>query len=238
MTAGDTSALLLDTFVELADTLAGEYEVGDLLQFLVDRCTQLLLADTAGVLLESPTSELPALAAATSQRMLDIEELEINLQQGPCLDAYRTGEQVLIGDIAQCHTRWPDFTPRIVELGMRSAYAFPLRLRGDRIGALNLYRTEPRAFAAHEVRLGQALADVAAVGILQERAVSEAERRAGQLQQALDSRVMIEQAKGMLAERQQIPPGDAFERLRRHARSNNMKLREVCRQLLDGDLEL
>lgn len=225
----DASALLLDTFVELADTLASGYEVGDLLQFLVDRCAELLLADTAGVLLESPGGDVPTLAAATSQEMLDIEDLEISLQQGPCLEAYRTGEQVLVEDLAQCHERWPDFTPRIVEFGMRSAYAFPLRLRGDRIGALNLYRAQPKAFASHEVRVGQALADIAAVGILQERAVLAAERRTDQLQRALASRVAIEQAKGILAERRGIPLGDAFERLRRHARNNKICVRSVAR---------
>jgi transcriptional regulator with GAF, ATPase, and Fis domain len=238
MAADDTSELLLDTFVELADTLASGYEVGDLLQFLVDRCSELLLADTAGVLLETPGGDLPTLAAATSQDMLHIEDLEIGLQQGPCLEAFHTGEQVLVEDLGRCHERWPEFTPRIVALGMRSAYAFPLRLRGDRIGALNLYRAEVKAFAPHEVRLGQALADIAAVGILQGRAVFAAERRAEQLQRALDSRIMIEQAKGILAERRRIPPGEAFERLRLHARSNNMKLREVCRQVMNGELDL
>lgn len=237
-TAHDAPALLIDTFVELAGTLASGYEVGDLLQFLVDRCGELLLADTAGVLLESPGGDVPTLAAATSQEMLDIKDLEIDLRQGPCLEAYRTGEQVLVEDLDQCRERWPEFTPKILELGMRSAYACPLRLRGDRIGALNLYRTQPKAFETREVRLGQALADMAAAGILQARAVVEAERRADQLQRALDSRVTIEQAKGILAERRRIPPGAAFERLRHHARNNNMKLREVCRQLMDGELDL
>jgi len=159
--------------------------------------------------------------------MLDIEELEISLGQGPCLEAYRTGEQVLVADLAQCHERRPDVTPRIVALGVGDAVGVrvPLLLRGDRIGALNLFRVKVKTFAPHEVRLGQALADVAAVGILQERAVFAAERRADQLQRALNSRIMIEQAKGALAERRHIPPGEAFQRLRSHARSNNMKLR-------------
>lgn len=121
---------------------------------------------------------------------------------------------------------------------MRSAYAFPLRLRDDRIGALNLYRSATEAFAPREARLGQALADIAAVGILQERAVFEAERRSEQLQRALNSRVVIEQAKGMLAERHGVQSGDAFMLLRTQARNNNLKLREVCRRFIDGELEL
>lgn len=231
------SVLLLDTFVELADTLASGYGIGDFLQALVDRSSDLLVADAAGVLLESPDGT-PALAAATSQQMLDIEELEISLEQGPCLEAYLTGEQVLTEDLQRCRDRWPEFTPRIIDLGMRSAAAFPLRLRDDRIGALNMYRSEPRAFPSDEVRLGQALADIAAVGILQERAVFAAERRSEQLQRALDSRVLTEQAKGVLVERHGMPPRAAFELLRRHARNNNRKLRDVCRDLMDGELDL
>lgn len=236
-TTHELSTLLLDTFVELADTLASGYDTGDFLQFLVDQCNELSLADTAGVLLESPSGEAPTLAAATSQAMLDIEELEIGLAQGPCLEAYRSGERMLIGDLRQWEDRWPEFVPRILDLGMRSAAAFPLRVREDRIGALNLYRSEPRAFEDNEVRLGQALADIAAVGILQERAVVEAERRAEQLQRALNSRVLIEQAKGVLGERHGVPPRETFEKLRRHARNNNRTLRDVCQQVVDGALD-
>lgn len=233
----ETSQFLLDTFVELADTLARDYEVGELLQLLVNRCSDLLLADTAGVLLETPSGK-PALAAATSKEMLEIEDLEINLGQGPCLDAYQTGEQVLVDDLEKCHDRWPQVTPRIIAIGMRSAYAFPLRLRDDSIGALNLYRAQPSAFAPHEARLGQALADIAAVGILQQRSVFEAERRAGQLQHALDSRVTIEQAKGTLAERRGVTLREAFEIMRDYARRNNLKMQEVCRRVINEDLEL
>lgn len=236
-TTEHASHLLLDTFVELADTLASGYDIGDFLQFLVDRSSDLLVADTAGVLLKSPDGAL-ALAAATSQEMLNIEKFEISLEQGPCLEAYLTGAQVMAEDLQRCGDRWPEFTPRIIDLGMRSAAAFPLQLRDDRLGALNMYRSEPRAFASDEVRLGQALADVAAVGILQERAIFEAERRSEQLQRALDSRVLIEQAKGVLVERHGMPPRAAFELLRRHARNNNRKLRDVCRDLMDGELDL
>jgi GAF domain-containing protein len=232
----DASALLLDTLVELADTLANDYDVGEFLQLLVDRCADLLLADTAGVLLESEGGTT-ALAAATSAEMLEIEDLEINLGQGPCLEAFQTGKQVLVEDLDQCHDRWPEVTPRIIDIGMRSAAAFPLRLRDDRIGAMNLYQAEPKAFAPHEVRLGQALADIAAVGILQERSVFDAERRNEQLRHALDSRVLIEQAKGALAERRHLPLRDAFEVMRRYARSNNVRLREVCQRVIDGELD-
>jgi len=232
----DASALLHDTFVQLADTLASDYDVGEFLQLLVDRCADLLLADTAGVLLESEGGT-PALAAATSAEMLEVEDLEISLAQGPSLEAFQTGKQVLVEDLDRCRDRWPQVAPRIIDIGMRSAAAFPLRLRDDCIGALNLYQAESKAFAPHEVRLGQALADIAAVGILQERSVFEAERRAEQLQRALDSRVLIEQAKGVLAERRDMPLRDAFAVMRSYARSNNLKLREVCQRVIDDELE-
>lgn len=236
-TVEDTSELLLDTFVQLSDTLARGYEIGDLLQFLVDRCRELLRVDTAGVLLESAAGTL-GLAAATSQAMLDIEDLEISLEQGPCLDAYRSGEQILVADLKEFHDRWPQFTPRILELGMRSACVFPLGMCSDRIGALNVYSGELKGFSDRQVRVGQALADIAAVGILQDRTVQKAERRSEQLQHALNSRVLIEQAKGVLAERYGVPPEEAFEELRRHARRNSRRLREVCQDLLAGNLDL
>lgn len=233
----DASTLLLDTFVELADTLAGDYDVGEFLQLLVDRCADLLLADTAGVLLRTDRGK-PDLAAATSEEMLKIEDLEIRLGQGPCMEAFRTGTQVLVEDLLGCHDRWPQVTPRIIDIGMRSAAAFPLRLRDHCIGALNLFRSEVRAFEPHEVRLGQALADVAAVGILQERSVHDAEHRAEQLQHALDSRILIEQAKGVLAARRNLSVSESFTALRRHARDNSLKLRDVCRRVINGELDL
>lgn len=229
----DVQAVVIDTFVELADTMATDYQIGELLHFLVDRCAVILRADTAGVLLESRSGEL-RLAAAVSDEMHEIEEAEMRLGEGPCLEAYRDGEQVIAEDLIECHGRWPRITPRILEIGMRSAYAFPLRLRGDRIGALNLYRAEPGPFFPGDIRLAQAFADVASIGILQQRKVSVAEQRSEQLQHALNSRIVIEQAKGVVAERQGIDPNEAFRRLRTYARSHGLKLRDVCTRVMAG----
>lgn len=223
----------METFVELADTLASDYEVGEFLYFLVYRCSALMAADTAGVLLESPTGEL-RLAAAVSDEMREIEDLEIALGQGPCLEAYRTGRQVIAEDLERCFDRWPAITPKLLELGMRSAYAFPLRLREDRLGALNLYRSAPGPFAADDARLAQAFADVAAIGILQERKVTAAEQRAAQLQHALDSRVIIEQAKGVLAQRHGIGPEEAFKMLRREARNKQRGIHDLAGEIVGG----
>lgn len=226
-------ALVMATFVELADTLANDYEVGEFLTYLLERCAIILSADTAGMLLESPEGNL-RLAAATSPEMEAIEALEIELGQGPCMEAYLAGEQVIVDDLEDQQDNWPDVTPRILDIGMRSAFAFPLRLRQDRIGALNLYRREPGGFSDEDIRLGQAFADIAAIGILQQRKVTQAEERQEQLQHALDSRIIIEQAKGMLAQRHGVDPGQAFEAIRRYSRENNRKLRDVARGIVEG----
>ena len=229
--------LLLDTFVELADTLASDYDVGDLLQMLVDRCVELRIADTAGVLLEREAGR-PTLAAAATAEMLAIERLELRLGEGPSFDAYHTGQVVLAEDMEQCRDRWPQVIPPLLDLGMRAAAGIPLHLRGDRIGALNLYRREPSSFDPEAVRLAQALADMAAVGILQERSLTRAEQRSAQLQHALDSRVVIEQAKGVVAERRGVSPVEAFAVLRAHARDRNRRLHDVCREIVAGELEV
>lgn len=230
----DVQPVVIDAFVELADTMATDYQIGELLHFLVDRCAVILRADAAGVLLESPSGEL-RLAAAVSDEMHAIEEAEMRLGEGPCLDAYRLGEQVIAEDLTGCHDRWPRITPLILEIGMRSAYAFPMRLRGDRIGALNLYRAEPGPFFSGDIRLAQAFADVASIGILQQRKVSVAEQRGEQLQHALTSRVIIEQAKGVVAERHRVDTNEAFRKLRTHARSKGLKLRDVCTRVVAGE---
>jgi GAF domain-containing protein len=226
--------LMIDTFVELADTLAGDYDVADFLDRLIDRCLVLLEADVAGVLLESPAGDL-RLAAGTSEEMKTIEQAELATGEGPCVQAYRTREAVIAPDISAERDRWPDVAPRLLDLGMRSGHAFPLQLRDDCIGALNLYRREARPFEATAISLAQALADVAAIGILQERKSRAAEERSAQLQHALDSRIVIEQAKGVLAERHAVSPQRAFEVLRAYARDHNLKLRDVSDRILAGN---
>lgn len=225
---------VVDTFVDLAGTLSGDYDVSDLLQFLVERCTELLQVQVAGVLLEGADGAL-RLAAGVSDAMDQIEQLEMRLDQGPCLEAYRFGEEVVAEDLENCRERWPLVTAKLIDMGMRSAHAFPLRLRGDRIGALNMYRTHPGPFPEEDIRLAQAFADVAAVGILRERKVAQAEKRAEQLQHALDSRIVVEQAKGILAERHGLGTQEAFETIRTHARTHRRKLRDVCEQIVAGD---
>jgi GAF domain-containing protein len=224
---------MIDTFVELADTLASDYDVADFLDLLVGRCLVLLEADVAGVLLESPAGDL-RLAAGTSEEMKVIEQAELATGEGPCVQAYRTRKAVIAADIGAERDRWPDVAPRLLSLGMRSGHAFPLQLREDCIGALNLYRREARPLEDAAVRLAQAFADVAAIGILQQRRSKAAEERSSQLQHALDSRIVIEQAKGVLVERHAVSPQRAFEVLRAYARDHNMKLRDVSDRIVAG----
>lgn len=218
--------------VSLGDTLVGDFEVIDLLQRLVDGAKSVLAVDAAGVLVGQSPEHL-AVTAASDEDMKTLEVFELQGQSGPCYTAYISGEPLVVADLDAEHERWPKFVPRALELGFQSAAAFPLRLRDQTIGALNLFRHSTGAFSEADLGLGQALADMAAIGIIQERAITEAEVRARQLQYALDSRVMIEQAKGMLAERLDIPPGEAFARMRDHSRSHNTKLREICRRVID-----
>lgn len=224
---------VMDTFVELADTLSSDYDIADFLHLLVERCQEILRATTGGVLVEGPDGS-PRLVAATSEHMRRLEQAELDHEEGPCLEAYRRGEQVLAPDLRQHGERWPNVLPHALDQGLLAVLAFPLRLRGDCIGALNLYRDEVGGFEEEDVRLGQAFADVAAIGILQERKVSDAERRAEQLQYALTSRIVIEQAKGAVHERHGVHPDEAFELLRNEARTSGRKLLEVCQEVIDG----
>lgn len=221
-----------DLYVRLSDTLVSDYDVAEFLQTLVEGCKDVLEVDVVGVLLEKRDGEL-SLSAASDEEMRTLEAFEMQSRQGPCFHAYRTREQVVVEDFAACEERWPEFVPRALGLGFRSGHAFPLRLRDDTIGALNMYSETPAPFAEDDVHLAQSLADVATIGIINERTIRDAEVRAEQLQTALDTRVVIEQAKGVVAAREGISASDAFERLRRYARNNSMKLHDVCRRVID-----
>ncbi|HUG85288.1 MAG TPA: GAF and ANTAR domain-containing protein [Euzebya sp.] len=231
--SADRQLLILKSFVEIADMLSTEYEVGELLQFLVDRTHQILDAGTVGVLLETPNGSLQ-LAAATSPEMELIERAEMDSGEGPCMEAYRTHRQVLAPDLRTDGDRWPKVSPRLLELGMLSGYGFPLKLRDDCIGALNVYRYEAGPFDKEDLQIGQSLADVAAIGILQQRRIVRAEDRAQNLHHALESRIIIEQAKGVVAAKAGITPMEAFEELRRYARSHHLRIHDLSQQVVDG----
>lgn len=220
-------ALLAHTFVELADSLVDDFDVVDLASLLADRCAKVTSATAAGLLLASPDGELRVLASS-SEAMRLLEVFEAESDQGPCVECYRIGEPVVCLDLAAADRPWPDFSPRALTAGFHSVQAVPMRLRGRTIGAMNMYRSEPGPMLDYDVEAAQALADVATIAILQNRAAVDAKSLNEQLQHALDSRVVIEQAKGVVAERTGLDMEQSFACLRRHARNHGLRLTDVA----------
>jgi GAF domain-containing protein len=230
-------ALLAQTFVKLADTLVDEFDLVELLTTLADRCVEVLDVSAAGLMLVAPEGELRAVASS-SEAMRVVELFELQTQEGPCLECYRTREPVLNRHLAQVEDRWPRFAPVALEAGFRSVHALPMRLRGNIIGALNLFRSDRGELGEDDIATGQALADVATITILQHRAFLESRLVNAQLSHALNSRIVIEQAKGVLSERAGINMEEAFARLRNHARDHNRKLVDVAEGVVDGTLSV
>ena len=224
--------LLSDTFVELADTMVDDFDVIDFLHLLTDRSVALLSASAAGVMLADPRGEL-RVAASSNEAAGLLELFQIQNDQGPCLDCFRTGQPVTAADLAGPGQQWPRFATAATGSGFRAVEALPMRLRNQVIGALNLFRAAAGPFDPAELRVGQALADVATIGLLHERNVRRSETVAEQLQGALNSRVVIEQAKGKLAERSATDMDSAFRMLRDHARNTNRRLTDVARDFVD-----
>ena len=223
--------LLSDTFVELADTMVADFDVIDFLQLLTDRSVTLLSASAAGVMLADPRGEL-RVAASSNEAAGLLERFQLQNDQGPCQDCFRTGQPVTAVDLAGPGQRWPRFAAAATQAGFRTVEALPMRLRDQVIGALNLFRADPGPFDAADLRLGQALADVATIGLLHERNVRRSETVAEQLQGALNSRVIIEQAKGKLAERLGMDMDQSFAMLRDYARNSNQRLTDVARNII------
>jgi transcriptional regulator with GAF, ATPase, and Fis domain len=226
--------LLSETFVELTDTMVADFDVIDFLQVLTDRSAQLLDVSAAGLLLADQRGELRVVAASSeAARLLEVFQLELG--QGPCLDCFRSGRAVTATDLGT-DGRWPRFAEAAAEAGLGAVQALPmrLRLREQVIGALNLFRAAPGDFDPVNVRVGQALADVATIGLLHERSMRRRDTLNEQLQAALNSRVVIEQAKGKLAERLGLDMDQAFNVLRDHARGRNLRLSDLARAFIDG----
>ncbi|MDQ1396116.1 MAG: hypothetical protein QOG64_1375 [Acidimicrobiaceae bacterium] len=226
--------LLAQTFVQLADTLVDDFDTIDLLTVLVDRCVELLDAAAAGILLADDRNRLHVVAASSEQARL-LELFQLQNHEGPCLDCFTSKEAVVNHDLAKS-TRWPRFAREAVAAGFQSVQAVPLRLRERVIGALNVFVDDRVVVDDSDLAVAQALADVATIAILQDQAHREAQTINLQLQTALHSRVTIEQAKGVLAERAQIPMEDAFARLRRYARNHNRRLSEVATEVAEGTM--
>lgn len=232
-------AVLARTLVELADTLVEDFDVVELLTLLTDRCVEVLDVTAAGLLLAAPGGDLRVMASS-SEAMRLVELFELQTDEGPCLDCYRTGQPVVNKDLSKMNGRWPRFAPRAIAAGFSSVHALPMRLRGLTIGALNLFRATQGTLddADADADAAQALADVATIAILQHRAALEIQVINNQLTQALNSRIVIEQAKGMVVEREHLAMDQAFSLLRTYARNNNQRLVDVARGVVDGTLVL
>jgi hypothetical protein len=224
-------------FVKVADTLVADFDIIDFLETLAQTGVDLLGVSACGILLADQTGRLNLVAASTEQaRILELSQLQN--AEGPCMDAYRTLTVVTCPDLTAAGGRWPNFAPAALDAGFRAVHAVPMRLREQAVGAFNLFGAEAGALDAEATELGQALADVATIGILHERAVRRHEVVTEQLQVALNSRIVIEQAKGVLAERLHLDIDEAFATLRGYARQRNLKLAEVARAVAAGELDI
>jgi len=219
-------ALLSQTLVELADSLVEDFDVVDLLTLLADRCVGIVNVAAAGLMLASADGELRVLASS-SEAMRVLELFEAQADEGPCIDAYRSGAPVVNLTMDEAHGRWPRFAPKAADAGFLSVHALPMRLRGDSIGALNLFQLDEGQLDDADLAAAQALADVATI-TMAHRAALDAQVRNEQLTQALSTRIVIEQAKGVVAERAGLDMEEAFIRLRRHARRHNLRLTDVA----------
>ncbi len=237
MTGSDRESRLAAAFVALADTLAPGRGILDTLQLLVENSTSLTAVVEAGIVLADADGTLH-MAATTGKRVSDIELMQLATSSGPCFVAFTTGTNVEVDDIAASRDRWPEFADLAVAKGFRSMHAIPLRLRDQTLGSLNLFSESLGPLSDQDAVLAQAMADVATIGIVQDRMLTSHATINDQLLTALDSRVRIEQAKGLLAHRHDISVEEAFTLLRAHARRNRLKLNDVALDVVERRLDL
>jgi transcriptional regulator with GAF, ATPase, and Fis domain len=222
-----------EAFIALADTLVTGFDIIEFMHRLAERCVGLLGVDAAGLLVTDHRGRLQLMGASSEQTRL-LELFQLQSDQGPCVDSFRTGRAVHCADLTGQHAveSWPRFAEQAHLAGFRAVTALPMRLREQIIGAMNLFCFEPGELEPGTAALAQAMADIATIGLLQERAIRERQVVTEQLQHALDSRVVIEQAKGMMGERHALPMEDAFALLRRHARSHNQNLTDLAKAVV------
>lgn len=230
---------LAEAVAELVDTIVTDFDITELFYRLVATCVDLVQADEAGLLLVDRAGDL-GLAASTSEATHLLELLQVQAREGPCFDAFRTGEPVRTGplDSEEAKSTWPEFAPMAVSAGFHSVVAVPMRWRDTTLGSLNLFRTDPADAGERDVTVARALADLTTIAIVHAHAVDGAHQVIDQLQGALDTRVSIEQAKGIVAESGKLDMVAAFDRIRRHARSSNQRLADVSAKIISGELDI
>lgn len=233
MAASERDQMLLSTLTAVADTLVDDFDAVDFLHDLVTRCAALFDAVDVGIVLADEHGELVVMAS-TSERMHLIEVLQLSGDSGPCIESFRTGVVVTAGSLTAIGTRWPLFADAARDSGYQSVHAVPLHLRGETIGSLNLFRDTNGELDDADILAAQAIADVATIGLVHERIVREASLARDQLQRALDVRIVIEQAKGIIAHSRNVDMSVAWELLRRYARSREARVSDVARGVVDG----
>lgn len=228
-------AQLLQTMVELADNIVADFDVVELFSRLTDRCVEVLDVSAAGIMLAAPDGALRVMASS-SETMRLLELFELQSQEGPCLDCFGTGRVVANNDLDTADARWPRFSPEARSAGFASVHAFPMRLRESVIGALNLFHDTPGPMSQPDIDAAQALADIATIAILQHRVAHESQVLNEHLNHALNSRIVIEQAKGIISERETLDMDAAFRLLRNHARNHNLRLADLATSITTGAL--
>ncbi|GAA1088934.1 GAF and ANTAR domain-containing protein [Kitasatospora arboriphila] len=229
---------LTEVFVEVANSLTDDFGVIEFLQQLCERCVELLDVEAAGILLTDQQGRLMTIAAS-DERTHMLELFALQHDQGPCVDCYRTGTARVGIDLTdvQVASEWRAFASQALQIGFVTANAIPMRLRGRVIGTLGLFQSTPGRLSADDIMLAQALADVATVAILRQRTLDDSELERGQLQSALTSRIAVEQAKGVLAERWQLSLDDAFAAFRTYARAHRLRLAELAGEIASGKFD-
>lgn len=228
-----TQQRLIEVFVELADTLVDDYDIIDFLHTLTEATVELLDAQAAGLMLADERGHVQVVASSSDESRI-LELFELQHEEGPCIDSYRKGSPVTNIEATAADSRWPGFGEAIKASSFTSVHALPMRLRTEVIGAMNIFLARPGALSDEDIALGQGLADIATIGLLQERLGAEKSVLADQLKGALSSRVLIEQAKGIYAERHHVTVPDAFTTIRTHARTTGQPLRIVAAQIIEG----
>jgi GAF domain-containing protein len=237
MTENVERTLLVEALVTLADTLVAGYDIIDLLQTLVERCADVLDAADVGIILANRSGTLETVAA-TNERSHLLDLMQLDASQGPCVQAYLTGAVVSVPDLDAAVDQWPAFATGAKKLGYGSAHSVPLRLRDETLGAMNVFRDRTGVLSSDDIVAARALADVATIGILQERAIRHADTAREQLQHALNSRVIIEQAKGIVSHTRDVNMDAAFQIIRRHTRNTNTSFAAAATGIVNGTITL
>ena len=232
---GTREAEVARSFVSLASSLANGYDVVDLLDELTSDCARLLDVASAGLLLADGRGVLHVMAASSEQTR-QLELFQLQREDGPCLECFRNGTPVSVPDLDEATERWPQFVPAARSVGFASVHALPMRVRDNVLGALGLFGTTVGSLNDDDLALGQGLADVASLALVQDQAAADKSALNEQLQTALTSRVVLEQAKGILAQLGGLEMPDAFAMLRNYSRDHNLRLTEVARAIVDRSL--